>query len=51
MTSSVLALMTSITAGVDGFTHAPPTKKWSGELKDMVAVSVRLVVAPPGGGR
>jgi hypothetical protein len=35
--------MTSITAGVDGLTHVPPTKNRSGELRDTVADSVRLM--------
>jgi hypothetical protein len=30
-------------AGLDGFTHPPPTKKWSGALREMLAVSVKLM--------
>src|SRR3981081_2542273 len=44
-TSSVLELMTSIWSELDGLTHSPPMKKRSGELKDTLAISVRLIVA------
>ena len=41
----MLELMTSIWSGLDGLTHAPPMKKWSGALRDTLAISVRLTVA------
>ena len=37
--------MTSNLVRLDGLTHSPPMKKWSGAIRDTLAISVRLMLA------